>query len=69
MEDNVTLLLENSSRKDSADGESWQGRDAYGAAVNVLLPAGTGRCGLLLPARITEAKKHSLNAVPTGEAW
>ncbi len=69
VEDNVTLLLENSSRKDSADGESWQGRDAYGAAVNVLLPAGTGRCGLLLPARITEAKKHSLNAVPTGEAW
>ncbi len=57
------ILLEGISRKqDSEQGESWQGRDPWGDTVNVVLPAGTGMAGELLPVRITTARKHSLIA-------
>jgi tRNA-2-methylthio-N6-dimethylallyladenosine synthase len=58
------VLLEGVGRKASRTGEAWQGRDPYGAPVNIILPAGSGRPGMLMPVRITEAKKHSLLAVP-----
>jgi len=54
------LLLEGASRKASGAGEDWQGRDPYGTPVNIVLPAGTGKPGDLVPVRISEAKKHSL---------
>ena len=55
------LLLEGTSRKqDAENGESWQGRDPWGDAVNVMLPSGTGAAGQILPVRIVAAKKHSL---------
>ena len=58
------LLLEGVSRKQDGgdDTESWQGRDPWGDAVNVTLPAGAGHAGLLLPVRIVAAKRHSLAA-------
>lgn len=61
------LLLEGASRKKIRSGESWQGRDPYGMPVNVALPPGAGRAGMFLPVRITEAKRHSLLAIPLRE--
>jgi len=58
------VLLEGASRKAAGTGEAWQGRDPYGAPVNILLPAGTGKAGDLVPVRINEAKKHSLLGIP-----
>jgi tRNA-2-methylthio-N6-dimethylallyladenosine synthase len=57
------VLLEGAGRKPSSRGEAWQGRDPYGAPVNIILPAGNESPGALVPVRITEAKKHSLLAV------
>lgn len=54
------ILLERPSPRGGAN--SWQGRDVYGACVNIVTAAGAP--GKLVPARITAAKKHSL----TGEA-
>ncbi|WMW66974.1 tRNA (N6-isopentenyl adenosine(37)-C2)-methylthiotransferase MiaB [Nitratidesulfovibrio liaohensis] len=49
-------------------GESWQGRDPYGQAVNVVMPPRTeggaeGWLGQIVPVTIVEAKKHSLRGV------
>lgn len=44
--------------------ESWQGRDPWGDVVHVCLPKGAGGPGLLLPVRVTAAKRHSLLARP-----
>lgn len=66
----TTLLLEGPSPKPGDSAEpSWQGRDPYGVPVHVPLPAGTDHTGRLVQAVITEAKKHSLLAVRTGEPW
>ena len=57
------ILLEGASRKqdgEDAATESWQGRDPWGDAVNVSLPAGIGKPGLIVPVIIVTAKKHSL---------
>lgn len=57
------ILLEGASRKqdgEDAATESWQGRDPWGDAVNVSLPAGVGKPGLIVPVTIVTAKKHSL---------
>ncbi len=65
----TSVLLETHSPKSNHDmpGESWQGRDPYGAAVHVPLPVHKGHCGRFVPVRIREAKKHSLLADPIGE--
>lgn len=47
--------------------EHWQGRDPYGATVNVPLPQGIGHAGVLLPVRITTAKRHTLLATQAGK--
>lgn len=65
------LLLEGPSRRQqdysqsggSIEGEGWQGKDPWGATVNVTLPAGLGQVGAFVPVRITGAGKHSLKAV------
>jgi tRNA-2-methylthio-N6-dimethylallyladenosine synthase len=57
------LLLDGAGRRPSSTGEAWRGRDPYGVPVNIILPAGNGSPGDLIPIRITEAKKHSLLAV------
>lgn len=52
-----------SSLAAAPDGsESWQGRDPWGDVVNVRLPKGAGAPGVLLPVRLTAAKRHSLLA-------
>lgn len=53
--------------QESAPLEHWQGRDPYGATVNVPLPQGMGHAGLLLPVRITTAKRHTLLATQAGK--
>lgn len=58
------LLLEGLSRRQTtSSGENWQGKDPWGATVNVALPEGTGRVGAFVPVQVTEAGKHSLKAV------
>ena len=69
-QEQTTLLLEGPSPKIGEGQEpSWQGRDPYGVPVHVPLPAGTDHTGQLVQVRITEAKKHSLMALRTGEPW
>ena len=55
------VLLEGRSPRDAADGcgESWQGRDAYGALVHAPLPAGD-HLGRMVRVRIEHAHRHSL---------
>lgn len=48
--------------------EHWQGRDPYGATVNVALPESFGHTGLLLPVHITTAKRHTLLATQAGNS-
>ena len=68
--DNTILLMEGPSPKPGESAEpSWQGRDPYGVPVHVPLPAGADHTGRLVQAVITEAKKHSLLAVRTGDPW
>lgn len=65
------ILLESKSRMPSGDGFSWQGRDPWGFAVNVVLNE-TGMAepvGRFLPVRFIAAKKHSLFAEQSGELW
>jgi len=62
------VLLEGTSRRENnADpsAESWQGKDPWGDTVNLSLPAGAGRAGMLVPAVIVAAKRHSLNGMPS----
>lgn len=66
---NSDVLLEGRSRREaeeSSDGrETWQGHDPWGDTVNLTLPAGVGRPGLLVPVHFIAAKKHSLMAEAT----
>ena len=64
------LLIEGRSRRGGPDGKpSWQGRDPYGAPAHVALPPDADHTGRMVPVRVTEAKKHSLMALRTGELW
>ncbi len=65
------LLLEDMSKKsESSDGEVfWQGRDPHGVTVNVSLPQGLGKCGLMLPVQLVSAKRHTLMGEQAGAPW
>ncbi len=67
----TVLLLENRSKKsESSEGqEFWQGRDPHGVTVNVSLPQGLGKRGLLLPVKIVTAKRHTLVGEQGGQPW
>ncbi len=69
--ENTTLLLEDVSKKsESTEGHVfWQGRDPHGVTVNVSLPQGLGKSGLLLPVKIITAKRHTLVGEQVGQAW
>jgi len=65
------VLLEGLSRKQNlekdqdSDGhsyESWQGKDPYGATINLNLSTKVAKKGLILPVHIIEVKRHSLLA-------
>ncbi len=57
----TTVLLEGPSPRSRPGENSWQGRDPYGVAVNLAMPAGN-HAGKITQARIISAKKHSLLA-------
>ncbi len=67
----TVLLLEDVSKKNAGDAQEcyWQGRDPHGVTVNVALPEGLGKCGLLLPVQIINAKKNTLLAKQVGSPW
>lgn len=56
---NAEILIESPSQRGPAS--FWMGRDAYGTSVHVALEE--ARSGMLVPVRITAAKKHCLMAV------
>ncbi len=59
----VEVLLEGPSKKQRPGAASWRGRDGCGRVVNVSgLAAGKAKAGSIVPAIVTEAKKHSLAA-------
>lgn len=55
----VPVLLERPSARQTG-GNSWQGRDAHGATVNIPLGKSVSHAGALVEARITASKHHSL---------
>ena len=55
-----TVLIEGPSRRDTASGPSWRGRDGAGRIVNLPLPGPLDATGRLVRVRIVLAKKHSL---------
>lgn len=71
----TSLLLEGRSpkaRMDTTDPPaltSWQGRDPYGVPVHVYLPEHADHTGRMLSVRITNAKKHSLQADALEAPW
>lgn len=76
----TTVLLEGMSRKTPrSDGPQemaaaeaevpWQGRDPYGATVNMLLPRDAAAPGRMVSVRITDAKRHTLLATQAGAIW
>jgi len=62
-------LIEGLSRKQDEGTTSWKGRDPAGRIVNVVLDKSEGMVGLIVPVRITEAKKHSLIGERIGKPW
>ena len=54
------VLLEGPSRRDGPDGPSWRGRDPGGRIVNMAVPGIADATGIIVRARILQAKKHSL---------
>ena len=68
---NTAILLENTSKKndDTSTEEHWQGRDPYGATVNIALPPQVGKAGLLVPVNIVKAKRHTLLGQQAGAPW
>lgn len=63
------VLLEGPSRRQDGPQVSWKGRDPAGRVVNVPMESKAGLEGMLVPVRVVEAKKHSLNGERTGEPW
>ncbi|ADU62429.1 MAG: tRNA (N6-isopentenyl adenosine(37)-C2)-methylthiotransferase MiaB [Pseudodesulfovibrio sp.] len=53
----------------SSTATSWKGRDPAGRIVNVPTDVREGLVGLLMPVRITQAKKHSLMGERIGTPW
>ncbi|NDV20183.1 tRNA (N6-isopentenyl adenosine(37)-C2)-methylthiotransferase MiaB [Pseudodesulfovibrio sp. JC047] len=62
-------FIEGLSRKQGTNLTSWKGRDLAGRIVNVEMHEQSGLVGMMVPVRIVEAKKHSLNGERIGELW
>lgn len=69
----AVVLLEAKSRRQDGGTPSWRGRDEAGRVVNIRLEDGcaNGRelAGLMVRARIVEAKNHSLIGERVGQPW
>lgn len=59
----VKILIDGKSPRQNANGDSWQGRDEWGAIAHVCLP-GDNHMGQMINVKITAAKRHSLMAEP-----
>ncbi len=69
-EKTIVLLEDVSKKSEGAEGHVfWQGRDPHGVTVNVSLPQGLGKAGLLLPVSIVTAKRHTLVGEQVGDVW
>lgn len=55
----VSVLLERPGARQTGEN-SWQGRDAHGATVNIPIAESISPAGALVEARITASKHHSL---------
>ncbi|WP_319543841.1 tRNA (N6-isopentenyl adenosine(37)-C2)-methylthiotransferase MiaB [uncultured Pseudodesulfovibrio sp.] len=62
-------FIEGLSRKQDGPQTAWKGRDPAGRIVNVDMDRDSGLVGMMVPVKIVEAKKHSLNGERTGEPW
>ncbi len=62
-------FIEGLSRMQDGGTTSWKGRDPAGRIVNVATDEGGDLVGMMVPVRITEAKKHSLVGERNGEPW
>ncbi|BCS87306.1 tRNA (N6-isopentenyl adenosine(37)-C2)-methylthiotransferase MiaB [Pseudodesulfovibrio sediminis] len=62
-------FIEGLSRKQDGDATSWKGRDPAGRIINVPMEQQSGLVGMMVPVKIKEAKKHSLNGERVGEPW
>jgi len=81
----TVVLLEAKSRRQDEGATSWRGRDEAGRVVNIRLDGcapdlcgapcdgesggGRGMAGLMVRARIVEAKNHSLVGEKVGQPW
>lgn len=63
------VLVEGKSRKQGDEGHHWRGRDSAGRVVNFRYDFDGDLEGMMVPVRVTEAKKHSLVGERTGEPW
>ncbi len=61
--DKTVVLLENKSKKAmhaTHNQEWWQGKDPHGVTINLLINSSIAKSGLLVPANIVTAKRHTL---------
>jgi tRNA-2-methylthio-N6-dimethylallyladenosine synthase len=63
------VLVEGLSRIQDAGTTSWKGRDPAGRIVNVNADTGDDLVGMIMPVRVTEAKKHSLVGERIAMPW
>ncbi|WP_285905902.1 tRNA (N6-isopentenyl adenosine(37)-C2)-methylthiotransferase MiaB [Pseudodesulfovibrio pelocollis] len=68
------VFVEGLSRIQGGDAPSWKGRDPAGRVVNVRMEYGGCEdagdlVGMMVPVRITEAKKYTLMGEGTGTPW
>ena len=62
-------MVEGLSKKQGGDAVSWKGRDPAGRIVNFEADQQDGLVGMMIPVRVTEAKKHSLLGERNGASW
>nr|WP_321257395.1 tRNA (N6-isopentenyl adenosine(37)-C2)-methylthiotransferase MiaB [uncultured Pseudodesulfovibrio sp.] len=62
-------FIEGLSRKQDGPLTAWKGRDPAGRIVNVDIDCDSGLVGMMVPVKIVEAKKHSLNGERIGQPW
>jgi tRNA-2-methylthio-N6-dimethylallyladenosine synthase len=65
----AVVLLEAKSRRQDDGAPFWRGRDEAGRVVNLRLDETRELAGLLVRARICEAKNHSLLGEKVGQPW
>ncbi|QJB57600.1 tRNA (N6-isopentenyl adenosine(37)-C2)-methylthiotransferase MiaB [Pseudodesulfovibrio sp. zrk46] len=65
----TVAFVEGLSRKQDESGTWWKGRDPAGRIINFSMSEINGLVGMMVPVRITEAKKHSLVGERIGTPW